>query len=131
MSSIIVGSIVMFAVGAIWFTVLFGKLWSRLMDFTPEASEKAKKDGMAGKMVIMFVLNLISVSVLYYFLPQLLVLTLGQFIFSVLIIWLGFTLPSLVNTYLWEGKSIQLVLINSGGSLAGFIAGSSVVYLMM
>lgn len=121
----------MFAVGAIWFTVLFGKLWSRLMDFTPEASEKAKKDGMAGKMVIMFVLNLISVSVLYYFLPQLLVLTLGQFIFSVLIIWLGFTLPSLVNTYLWEGKSIQLVLINSGGSLAGFIAGSSVVYLMM
>ena len=130
MTAIIVGAIAMFAVGAIWFTVLFGKLWSRLMNFTPEASQKAMEGGMAGKMVAMFVLNLVSAGVLYYLLPQLLVLSYTEALVGVFTVWLGFTLPSLVNTYLWEGKSLQLVAINAGGSLASFIAGSVAVYLL-
>lgn len=130
MTSILVGAIVMFAVGAIWFTVLFGKLWTRLMNFSPEASAKATQGGMASKMIVMFILNIISVSVLYYLLPLLLALSYRVFLETIFIIWLGFTLPSLINTYLWEGKSWKLVAINAGGSLATFIAGSVVVYLL-
>ncbi len=130
MLSILIGAIVMFAVGAIWFTYLFGKVWSSLMNFSPEASARAKEGGMAGKMVAMFVLNLISVSVLYYLLPQFMAFSYGQFLTGVFVIWLGFTLPSLVNTYLWEGKSLKLVAINAGGSLVAFVAGSLVIYFM-
>jgi flagellar biosynthesis protein FlhB len=130
MLSIIVSSIVMFAVGAVWFTFLFGKLWSRLMNFTPEASAKAMEGGMAGKMVAMFILNVLVASVLYYLVPLLLPLSFVDFLSTVLVVWVGFTLPSLVNTYLWEGKSIQLVAINAGGPLASFVAGSAVIYFM-
>jgi hypothetical protein len=131
MGSIIVGAIVMFVIGAVWFTVLFGKIWSRLMNRTPEQMAKQKADGMGGKMVVMFILNLISASVLHYLLPITMALSIGEFLTIMVIIWLGFTLPSLANTYLWEGKSTKFVLINAGGSLAAFIGGAVTVFLMM
>lgn len=128
---IIIGAIAMFAVGAVWFTVLFGRLWSRLMNQRTEEMARTKAEGMTGKMVMMFVLNLISVIVIYYLLPQLLVFSYWEFLCSVFIIWCGFTLPSLINTYLWEGKSVTLVVINAGGSLIAFIAGSCAVYYLV
>ncbi len=128
MLSIFVAAVAMFVVGAIWFTVLFGKVWSKLMGCSPEQMDKAKANGMASKMVMMFILNLISAAVLYYLFPMLLALSFGEFLCIVAIIWCGFTLPSHINGYLWEGKSMELVLINVGGSLAGFIAGALVVY---
>ena len=124
MVAILVAAIAMFAVGALWFTVIFGRLWSRLMNFTPEASAKAMQGGMTTKMIAMFTLNLISASVL----PMFLLLSYSQFLFVVFIIWIGFTLPAPVNTYLWEGKSLKLVAINAGGSLAAFVAGSIALY---
>ncbi len=130
MLAIIVSSIVMFVVGALWFTVLFGKVWSRLMNRTPEAMENYKAQGMGPKMVIMFVLNIVSSIVLSHIISQFAVITAMQYVFFIIVIWLGFTLPSLVNTYLWEGKSMKLVLINAGGSLAAFIAGSIAIYLL-
>jgi hypothetical protein len=128
MVSILLGAVVMFVVGAVWFTVLFGKLWSRLMNFGPEAMAKTKAGGMGGKMAMMFFLNLVSGLVLYCLLSQLLVFSYYEFFTILLLVWFGFTLPSLINTYLWEGKPVSLVLVNAGGSLASFIAGSAVVY---
>ena len=130
MISIVVGAIVMFAVGALWFTVLFGMRWSKLMQRTPEQLARVKAVGMKRPLVIMFLLNLVSCGVLYFLLPQLLVLSTFQFLIVVFIVWLGFTLPSFMNSYLWEGRSIELMLINAGGSLLGFVAGASVVYYL-
>ena len=127
MISIIAGAVVMFIVGAIWFTVLFGKLWSRLMNRTEADIAKAKALGMTRQMVIMFVLNLVSAYTLHY-LIYMMGLSLTDSLFIVLIIWIAFTLPSVMNAYLWESKSMKLVLINAGGSLAAFLAGSAAIY---
>lgn len=130
MLDILVAAIVMFVIGAVWFTVLFGIRWSKLMNRTPEQIAKVKEQGMTRQMIIMFILNVVSVSVVCYLVPQLLAVTVGQFVCSVFLIWLGFTLPSLVNTYLWEGKSFELVAINAGGSLVSFLAGGATLFLM-
>ena len=130
MLAIIVGAIIMFVLGAVWFTVIFGKTWSRLMNRTPQEMGNYNDGGMASKMVVMFVVNVISASVLRYIAPQLLALSYAEFLMAVFIIWLGFTLPSLVNMYLWEGKSVKLVLINAGGSLVAFIGGSAAVFFI-
>lgn len=130
MLDILVAAIVMFVIGAVWFTVLFGIRWSKLMNRTPEQIDKVKEQGMTRQMIIMFILNVVSVSVVCYLVPQLLAVTVGQFVCSVFLIWLGFTLPSLVNTYLWEGKSFELVAINAGGSLVSFLAGGATLFLM-
>lgn len=131
MISILIGAVAMFIVGALWFTVLFGKAWSRLMGRTAEDMERYRQQGgMASKMIVMFVLNLISASVVYFLLPQVLALTFTEFLKIVLIIWVGFTLPSLMNTYLWEGKPWKLVLINAGGSIVSFIVLTAVIFYM-
>ncbi len=120
----------MFAVGAVWFTVLFGRLWSDLMKRTPEEIEKVKQQGMSKQMFVMFLLNVVAASVFFYLVPQLLALTLLDYLVSLLIIWLGFSLPVFVNAYLWEGKPMKLVFINIGGSLAALIAGGATVFLL-
>jgi hypothetical protein len=130
MMSIIVGAVVMFAAGALWFMPLFGKTWSRLMNFSPEMMEKAKSQAMNSKMVMMFVINIVSAFVLGYLASQFALVSAYQFMVTVFVVWLGFTLPSLLNTYLWEGKSMKLVAINAGGSLFAFLLGSIAVYML-
>ena len=112
MISIIVPALALFAFGSLWYTVVFGKVWSRLMGFTSEQMEKAKAGGMAGKMIMMFVLNLLTVVSVAYLVPQLLAFSFKEFFLSIFIIWLGFSFPLLMGTYLWEGKSWKLVLLN-------------------
>ena len=130
MLSILVASVVMFIIGGFCFTALFGKTWSHLMNFSPEHMLRARESGMTSKMIMMFVLNVISVAVISYLLPQLIATSTSQFVTAVFVVWIGFTLPSLVNTYLWEGKSWKLVAINAGGSLVAFVGGAVSVYLI-
>ena len=125
---IIVVAIVMFGVGALWFTVLFGRMWSRLMAFTPEQNAKAKEGGMVQKMLVMFILNLVTVWVFFFLEPQVMSQTFGEFLKVVLLIWLGFTFPVQVGSMLWEGKSWKLVAINALHSIVSFGIVSAIVY---
>lgn len=118
----------MFLFGALWYTFLFGKIWSELMGFTEEAMEKAKQGGMLGKMVIMFILNIISVSVIYYLLPQILALTFISFLLTTIIILFGFSFPVYMGAYLWEGKSWKLVCFNTVYGVLSFSIASAVIY---
>lgn len=130
MWSILVGAVVMFVFGAVWFTFLFGKMWAKLMDFNPAGDEKAKEMGMAGPMVLNFVTNLISASVVYYLFPQLLSLSFFDFLWGVLIVWFGFSFTIYANAAIWERKSWKLVMLNSAHGIISFGLLSSVIYYM-
>ena len=130
MLSILVGAIVLFVFGAVWFTFIMGKTWARLMEFTPEASARMKEKGMALPMVFNFLLQVLFAAAVYYLYPQILVLSLPDFIRTMLIIWLGFSFPIYANSYLWEGKSWKLVLINSASGVISVILISMVIYWM-
>ena len=125
---ILVAAIALFVFGSLWYTVIFGKMWSNLMNFTPEAMEKAKAGGMAGKMVTMFVLNLLTVVSISYLAPQLLALSFEEFFLSIFIIWLGFSFPLLMGGYLWEGKSWKLVLLNAVYGILSLKLVSAIIY---
>jgi biotin transporter BioY len=130
MLSILVGSVVIFIFGAIWFTVLFGKKWAELMDFNPAGDAKAKKMGMVKPLIMNFLTNVIVASVLFYIFPQFLAVSYFDFLKTVLIIWLGFSFPIYANAAIWERKSWELVVINSAQSIIAFALLSSVVYYM-
>lgn len=127
---ILISSIATFIFGSLWYTVIFGRVWERLMGFTPEMMERAKQGSMAGKMVIMFVMNVLTASVLYYLQPMLLVLSFSEFICVTLVIWVGFNFPVLMGAYLWEGKSIRLVLLNTAYGLLSFGILSAIIYYL-
>ena len=128
MISIIVPTLALFAFGSLWYTVIFGKVWSKLMGFTPEQMEKAKAGGMAGKMIMMFVLNLLTVVSVSYLVPQLLAFRFKEFFLSIFIIWLGFSFPLLMGGYLWEGKSWKLVLLNAVYGILSLKLISAIIY---
>ena len=130
MLSILVTAVALFAFGALWYTVLFGKLWAKLMQFTPEQMAKSKEKGMTTPLVVNFLLNVVTASVVYYLFPQLLATSFYEFLCTVLIIAVGFTLPQYVNQALWEGKSWKLVLLNSVQAILYFVVASSVIYYM-
>lgn len=130
MLSILIGAIVIFAFGALWFTVLFGKKWAELMDFNPASNDKYKDMGMAKPLVANFLTNVIVAGVVYYIFPQLFALTFTDFLKIILIIWLGFSFPIYANAAIWERKSWKLVVINSAQGIISLVLLSGVVYFM-
>ena len=128
MTSIVVSAVALFIFGALWYTVIFGKIWSKLMGMTSEQMEQAKKGGMVGKMVIMFVLNLLTVLSVSYLLPRVLDLSFREFYTTIFIIWLGFSFPLLMGGYLWEGKSWKLVLLNAVYGVLSLKLVSAIIY---
>ncbi len=135
MLAILVGAIALFAFGALWFTVLFGRTWSKLMGFTsdkmsPEEQAKAKAMGMGKPLIMNFVTTLITASAVYYLFPQILAISLGEFIKVMLVIWLGFSFPIYANQAIWERKSWKLVWINSASGILSVLIISSIIYFM-
>ncbi len=135
MLSILVGAVVAFAFGALWFTVLFGRTWAKLMGFTAdkmtaEEQAEAKKMGMTVPLILNFITNVIFVSVVSYLFPQLLAISFYEFLKVLLIIWLGFSFPIYANSAIWERKSWKLVVINSAQGIIATILVSSVIYYM-
>ncbi len=130
MLSILVGSVAIFAFGALWFTVLFGRTWAELMDFNPASADKYKNMGMAKPLIANFLTNVLVASVLYYIFPQVLSLTYTDFLKTTLVIWLGFSFPIYANVGIWERKSWKLVVINCAQSIISFIILSAVIYFM-
>jgi hypothetical protein len=128
--AILVASVALFIFGALWYTVLFGKFWAKLMEFTPEQLAKGKEEGMAKPLIVNFLLNLLTACVIYYLYPQILAVSFSEFIKVILVIWLGFGFPVYVNQALWEKKSWKLVVLNSIHGIIYFTIAGSVIYYL-
>jgi hypothetical protein len=126
MLNILVGGIVLFVFGAVWFTGLFGKTWAKLNGF--DTSGKMSMKNMAKPLVLNFLMQVLtSVSVFYLF-PQVLALSFASFWFCMFVVWVGFSLPIYMNQYLWERKPFNLVLLNSAYGILATAIISAIAY---
>jgi hypothetical protein len=128
--TILISAVAIFVFGAFWFTVLFGKEWSRLMDFNPASDEKAKQLGMAKPLFANFLSNVLIATVFYYMVDQMLVFSYAGLLRVVFVVWLGFSFPIFANAAIWERKSWKLVAINSAQSLISLAIVSGIIYKM-
>lgn len=129
MLTILVGTIVIFIFGAVWYTFLFGKTWAKLMGFDSDGGDM-KGEGMAKPMIMNFILNLVLVFAFYKVFPVYKsadMVTWQVVFFS----WLAFVFPVYANAAVWERKSWKLVLINVAYSLLLFTILSWVMGYMM
>ena len=130
MTTIIVGALVTFVFGFIWYGPLFGKVWMKMMNITPAQAEEAQKKGMMGSMVLSIIMNLVSaavVSSLFVFLsPE----TLCDFLKIVFVVWVGFVFPVHIGGSLWEGKSVKLTVFNALQNLISFKLLALVVFYL-
>jgi hypothetical protein len=115
--AIIVAAIVKFAIGAGWYTVLFGERWRKLMG-VPEGSPQT---GLAQAMVVQFVSDLVMAYILARFVMHYGATGIFDGGLIGFMAWLGFVAAIMVPSIFYEKKSPELVAINAGYQLVGIV----------
>lgn len=117
------------ALAFVWYHPrVFGSLWMRLTNLTPEQVEKGKKR-MPVMAFIAFLGSMLSAYVMAFMLPLLVIPDLIGAIEFAIWTWLGFVAPALLGQVLWEQKSFKLYLINALFLLASFILMATILVL--
>lgn len=114
--AIVVAAVVMFAIGAAWYTALFGQQWRDLQGIKGGAQPEptAMAVGFLGTLVEAYVLARI---IDWYGAPGLLN---GMVVAGV--VWVGFVAAIMVPTIYYERKPPMVVAINAGYQLVGLLA---------
>jgi hypothetical protein len=110
--AILGAGIVSMILGFIWYGPLFGKQWMKLTGLTKKDAEKAKKKGMGKTMLAGFIATLVTAFVLVHILVLAGSNTFGDGVMTGFWIWLGFFAPVMLGMVLWEGKPVNLYLLN-------------------
>lgn len=130
--AVIVATIVMFAVGALWFSVLFGKQWGKIHGFyeLSKAEQKAMSAKMGPYYGLQLVITIISAWVLAYL--MVLLPNTSPFIIAVLV-WAGFTMPANVSGVIFSDTKPQYIwpkiLILTGEALVRLVIAAWVIGL--
>ncbi|KKW19849.1 MAG: hypothetical protein UY63_C0005G0032 [Parcubacteria group bacterium GW2011_GWA2_51_10] len=110
----IVGAAILSTIlGFVWFHPrAFGAIWMRHARITPEMAERGKRRvhlyALAG-----FIGNAIAAYVLFYLLAAFQISLRETAITLALLVWVGFTAPSLLGMMLWEQKPLSYYSINA------------------
>ncbi len=116
--AVFVAAMVSMVVGGLWFSpVLFGKTWMKLSGITPKKIAEAKKKGMNGMALSyfgQFIASLVTAYVLAHFVDYANATTFVLGLQTGFWVWLGFVAPIMLGMVLWEGKPMQLYILNVG-----------------
>lgn len=130
--SVLISTVVMFAIGAVWYSLIFGKIWSKIHKFN-ELSEKKQKEmqkAMGPWYAVQLVVTIISAWVLAVFIG----LVPEQSPYAVaFLVWLGFVVPTTASNMIFggapEGYVWHKILITAGESLVHLLAAAWIISL--
>ncbi|TDW49653.1 uncharacterized protein DUF1761 [Flavobacterium sp. 270] len=125
--AILVSALVSFAIGFLWFTVLFRAPYMKGVDKTQE--ELAKGPSMALSFAIQIGANLVLAFVLAWLINSLQYETISQGIQLAFLVWLGFVVSIIGPIYAFEAKSFQFFMIIVFGYLASILATAIILSL--
>ncbi len=133
--AVLVAVVACFLLGALWFTVLFGRAWAREMHMDP--NDPPPKGTMMKGMIFMVIGNFFFAFVLAHniaawsFVPGIDPnAPIPNILMSALFTWLGFYFPIELGATVWERHSWKLFAINSGYHICMLLVASSVLTLM-
>lgn len=119
--AVIVAVLINMVLGALWYSpVLFGKKWMKLVGLSETDAPEMKK--MAPKAYLGSALGSIVLAlVLSFFVDWYGALIWTQGVFVAFLAWVGFVVPTSLNTILYENRSKGVFYINMGYYLVSFI----------
>ena len=127
MLAVLLAAVAAFAVGALWYGALFGKAWRGELGFD---SCQPPKVGMGAMLGGNFVLLLLSALLLGHNfarnpgLPSHLYFMMSGGVAAFFIV------PALWTTYLYQGRSLKLALMDAGHWIVAYLAMGTVFRLM-
>lgn len=113
-------------IGALWYSVFFKKVWMKHAWPNLDPSALGDKKGMAGKVFVGFIGDILIAAALL-FVP--LITGANPFILSI-IYWIGFMVPVMKDSSLYEGRSWRVFAIGAGYRLVSLLAMSAVFYFL-
>lgn len=115
-------------VGMLWYSpALFGTTWMKITGMRPEKIDKEKMNVMYGLSALA---ALVTAIIIDYLQVQFDVQSLQQALTLGFLLWLGFTLTSIMVVNMYEGRSKKLTLIDSGYQLATILISSVIMYFL-
>ncbi len=129
--AVAVAGVAHFAIGALWYSVLFGKAWMAAMDI-PEEKMKQLGEGATRGYIMTFIGTLVMsfvtahiVTISQRFAPKLSDLAIG--IHTGFWLWLGYIATFALTGVAYEGKSFKLYGINMGYQLVGLLVMATII----
>ena len=124
--AVLVAALSSFVVGWIWYGPLFGKLWMKLNNFTPES---LKEGGMSMPVImgLNYIATFVAAFAIAMFLGFIDRFDAGSGILAGLMIVIFWIATNRLNDVLYERKPFGLFLINMGYSLVTFILMGAII----
>jgi len=122
--AVLVGGIISFALGGIWYSVLFSKQWLSAVGKTEEELKKLNKPV---NFFSSFVLGLITAYILAFIVMFAEANTLLSGAEVGMLCWIGFAGATSYAQYLFGGRSQKLWMIDSGYNLVTFIINGAIL----
>ena len=114
--AVLVSAIAYWLLGAVWYAVLFGKLWMKLEGIPVEKLQSANP---VVPYIITFLLNLLIAYVLSQLCLWRNATTAARGAALGILLWIGFVGPITYSTYMYELRPAQLFAINGFYPLVG------------
>ena len=124
--AVLVAAVASFLLGWLWYGPFFGKPWMKLMNFDKN-SMKSMKLSPVTAMILGFLTYLVIAYVLAGFISILNSATIVEGMKIAFWIWLGFIATTTLGSFLWEGKSIKLYLLNNTYNLLNLLVMSAIL----
>lgn len=121
--AIIIAAIVKFAIGAVWYTALFGGRYRALLG----VPEGAPAEGMVPSLIVQIVGDLIMAYILARFIVHYGDPTLLAGILVGFMAWLGFVVTIMAGTIYYEKRPPEFVAINAGYQLVGIVVMGAII----
>jgi hypothetical protein len=120
--AVLISGVVYMIIGTFWYSpVLFAKPWMKELGLTKDKMNK-NKDKMMPLMGASFISSLVTAYILGWILNMLNIQTIDGAVQVAFLLWVGFTGVVSLSTYLFEGRSTKLFLINYGYHLVTMLA---------
>ncbi len=132
---IILAGVVQFAIGAVWYSFLFGKLWGRIHGFDKlpkEVQQKMMKE-MGPYYALQALMTLITTVVLYIFIVY---LPHNWNIYALAIFfWIGFVVPTQVSAVIFGGTEkkwiVKKIAVQAGASFFCLEAAAIIIHFFV
>lgn len=125
--AVLMATVAAYAIGALWYSVLFGKSWQSLMGFTEETMRSMKMTPTKA-MIGGFFSTLVLVYVLAALMELLPIITAGEAAWFGFLTAFGFIAMTQMNSIWYENRPWKLFFINASHYLIAVTAAALVLF---
>ena len=129
--AVLVAAIAQMIIGAVWYGPLFGKQWMSYSKIKPDKKTMQKmKEKAKHSYVVMFIGSIITAMVFSYIIDYANATTAIDGMIGGFWVWLGFVVPVLSGSFLWEGRPVALFNLKAGYYLVTLLAMTLVLHFL-